>query len=375
MRPRQASSRLGVLTLALLLASGCGIIQVGKPTDPSAASSGEDTGTGGEDKDKKKKPSEAASEDEEKEMLAKADCSKFKPPTPGKKGIFPLIPHDVPCAAKAKSKLHVAVSCPTFKPDPNNSIRGPEAGPYLQPGDAVEAIGIGSRPDQWGLAQEVKIKAPDGSEVNAQSSCFTFAPVGIVLVPKAKPKGDGSAELTALMKQLFEAGYQAASDVNDIAKKHEYKSTSPEDRDYYEANHRGEIYAFCKKHLHNLVHGSNRTETQVLSDGDLKWLAEWPDLFTTAYADGLKDPAKQRMVPAVETLNMIGGVGTIASTYNDIRFEEENLERKLADVPENKRASQKEKTLAEIAQRKKDTDQKIKDWLDKVKKRKADVKF
>ncbi len=356
--------------LALFLMTGCGIVQVGQPKGPAGA--GEASGSSGEEADKHKAPA-PASEDEEKQVLAKADCSKFKPDG-AKKGIFPLIPQDVPCAAKAKTKLHVAVSCWTSKPD-NGSIRGPDAGPLLQPGESVEAIGIGSSPDQYGLVQHVKIKAPDGSDVTALSSCFTLAPVGITILPKAKPKGDGSAELTALMKQLYEAGYQAASDANEIEKKHEYKSLDPDDRDYYELNHRGEIYGFCKKHLHNFVHGSNRTQTQVLADGDLKWLAEWPDAFVEAYADGLKDPAKQKMVPAVETLSMIGGVGTIARTYNDLRFEQENLERELAEIPENKRASQKEKKLAEIAARKKETDEKIKEWLAKVKKRKADVKF
>jgi hypothetical protein len=349
--------------VVLLASSGLlgGCVRFNVPGGSSSASASEKSESGDAAERAKTPSREAADPDTEKQILEAADCTKR--PAAKKSGFDPLLPQDVPCAAKRHEKVYLAVTCAMLGTD--------GAGKTLVPGVEAEAVGLGTMV-QDDLRLDLKIKTSSGDEGTILHDCLSRAPIGVSLLPPKKKPANGQAALFGLMKQAFDEAYPLALRAYDIEKKHGF-ARHDSDEDHFRVEALLKTHNFYTELLHNLTYGSHRELAQVLKDEQLKWMADWPDELSVAYADGLTGKAKDKGVPAVEALRMIVGFGTIARTYDDLRYEEENLERDVADVPESKRATVKQKKLAEIAERRKDTDKKLEEWMNKAKQRKNDV--
>ncbi len=351
---------LGTAIFALfLLGSGCGIIKVG-----GVPKSGGTNEAPKSERERARETGHIADNKQQEDDVAKADCSKV---VPAKKSFDPLVPQDIPCAAKTHAKLYVDIVCGI------SGLTEKDKGATLVPGVEVEATGVGEIKQQYDIYTDIKVKTNDGKEGYMLYNCLSRGPIPVSFLPlKAKP-ASGEAALFKLMKQMFDFAYPITLDLYETSKKQNFKSVDSPDPEYYRGSAKGTVINFYAETLHKLTYGSSQEQTQVLSREDNKWLADWPDEFLVAFADGLKGPAKEKGVPAVETLKILSGFGTITSEYRNIRYEEEELPEKLEEIPESKRESVKKSKLAELDKRKKDTDKKLQEWIDKGKKRKNDV--
>lgn len=355
-----------VVSIATLVASGSLVgacVQFNVPGGASTAHA--EKGGGAEEGDgTRKASSEEADADTEAKVLAAADCSKRT--APKKTGYDPLLPQDIPCAVKQHAKLYVSQVC--------SAGTSGGSGAMLVPGVVGEAVGLGTTV-QDDLRMDVKIKTTSGVEGIVLYDCLSRAPIGVSFLPPKNKPANGEAAIFELMKRMFDEAWPMALEAYDLEKRNDFKSFDSSSEDYFRLNELLRTHDFYARSIHALTYGTGRELAQVLKDESLKWLADWPDEVSTAYADGLKDKAKDKAVPAVDAIQGIVGFGVIARGYDDVRFDEENLDKDVADVPENKRAMVKQKKLAELAQRRKDIDKKLKDWMQKAKQRKNDVRL
>jgi hypothetical protein len=230
------------------------------------------------------------------------------------------------------------------------------------------AVGLGPNTtvDEPPVHTDVKVELSTGEVGNVVFNCLSRSPLATSFLPGEQQRGSGDAAVLALMDPMFGDAYAIGMELFELQKKYAYDSPPMASEDHYRAEALALALTFYRDALHAFTYGTNRSVTQVLSDEDKKWLANWPDELAAAWADGLEGAAKQRGAPAVECIEALKNIPEITSEYGNLDYEEENLERELAEIPEAKRASLRKQRLAEIRDRRKQVDKRLKEWLDKA---------
>jgi hypothetical protein len=118
-----------------------------------------------------------------------------------------------------------------------------------------------------------------------------------------------------LLVQIFDDAYPLPSEMHRIRSKYDYDMSSfvvkdgkeLVNPDYHLVEAMDDYYRFASNLVHNLIYSSNRSEEDLLREGQTKWLAfAKDDALLSWYADGIKDKSlKSKLAHAKDALGRL----------------------------------------------------------------------